>query len=56
MSEDNKKVWRSGKVKCDLCSYEWIGVYHKDSEKLECTNCENMVYFESTPLYENNND
>ena len=40
------KGWLSSKVKCDLCSKEWRAVYHQDSEKLECPNCENMAHFE----------
>jgi hypothetical protein len=40
------KEWISENVKCDLCSHKWIAVYHCDSDKLECPNCENMVYFE----------
>jgi len=43
---ESEKVWISAKVKCDLCNYEWIAVYHKDSEKLECDDCENVSYFE----------
>ncbi len=50
MTEDSKKVWRSAKVKCDLCNYEWIAVYHRDSEKLECTNCTNMSHFEEVEI------
>jgi len=42
----HRKVWRSAKVKCDLCNHERIAVYHVDSEKLECENCGNMSYFE----------
>lgn len=48
-SSDNKKEWISSKVKCDLCSYEWIAVYHQDSERLECNKCGNMVHFENLP-------
>ena len=46
MTEEEKQVWIAAKVKCDLCNYEWIAVYHKDSEKLECKNCGNMPHFE----------
>lgn len=50
MNEDNKKVWRGAKVKCDLCNYEWIAVYHRDCDKLECTNCTNMSHFEEVQI------
>jgi hypothetical protein len=50
MTENNKKVWRSAKVKCDLCNYEWFAVYHKDCDKLECKNCTNMSYFEEVEI------
>ena len=46
------KGWTSGNITCDLCYHEWIGVYHVSSDRLECPNCENTVYFESTPLEE----
>lgn len=48
MEED--KGWLAGKVKCDLCSHNWIAVYHESSDKLECPNCTNMVYFECVPF------
>jgi len=37
----------ASKVKCDLCSYEWIAVRPEGLIKLECPNCENMVHFEN---------
>jgi hypothetical protein len=42
------KEWIVEEVKCDLCAHEWIAVHHIKSEKLECPNCENLAYFEST--------
>ena len=36
-----------GKVKCDLCSYEWIAVRPLNTDRLECPNCENMVMYEN---------
>jgi ribosomal protein S27E len=38
--------WIGGRIKCDVCSNEWLAVYHNTSEKLECPNCENMVTYE----------
>ena len=38
--------WLGESVVCDLCGYEWVAVYHEDCDKLECPNCENMVYFD----------
>ena len=34
-------------VKCDLCSKEWTAVRPLGTEKLECPNCENIVYFKN---------
>ncbi len=42
----DEKGWRSEKVKCDLCGFTWIAIYHESCDKLECKNCNNMVYFE----------
>ena len=41
--------WISSIVKCDLCGFEWVAVYHKDCDKLECNGCGNMVDFENLP-------
>jgi len=38
--------WLGESVVCDLCGHEWVAVYHEDCDKLECPNCENMVYFD----------
>jgi len=37
----------ASKVRCDLCSYEWVAVRPKGLKKLECPNCSNMVHFEN---------
>lgn len=42
----DNKGWLGSKVKCDLCSYEWVAVYHEDCDKLECPNCNNTVIFQ----------
>lgn len=39
-------LWSEERVKCDLCSYNWVAVYPQDIERLECPNCSNMVYYE----------
>mgnify|MGYP000034041562 CR=1 FL=1 len=44
--EDNEPGWLGEQVKCDLCGYEWTAVYHESCDKLECSNCGNMVMFE----------
>jgi hypothetical protein len=38
--------WISSKVKCDLCTHNWIAVFPYNCEKLECPNCRNMVNYE----------
>jgi hypothetical protein len=45
-AEDEAENWLAGRVRCDLCSHEWVATYHIDSEKLECPNCSNMAHFE----------
>jgi len=40
-------------VICDLCSYTWVAVFEKVTEKLECPNCHNMTNIE---LYNPAND
>ena len=35
------------KVKCDLCSYQWIAVRPTGVEKLECPSCKNICHFEN---------
>lgn len=44
--EDNEKGWLGSQVKCDLCGHEWTAVYHESSDRLECSNCGNMVMFD----------
>jgi len=46
MTEDETLSWIGSKVRCDLCNFKWVAVYHKDSKKLECKNCGNMSHFE----------
>lgn len=43
------KEWCADKVKCDLCSHEWVAVYHVDSDHIECPNCHNMTIIISQP-------
>lgn len=43
----NEDLWEASLVRCDLCSHEWVAVRPLGLEKLECPNCENMVYFEN---------
>jgi hypothetical protein len=30
-------------VSCELCSYKWVAVYPEETNKLECTNCNNIT-------------
>ena len=41
--ELNERGWIGEPVKCDLCAYKWVAVYHEDCDKLECPNCRNMT-------------
>ena len=43
--EEQKPVWTTGEVKCDLCGHKHISVHHIESERLECPNCGNMTIF-----------
>ena len=52
MKEEKYEV---SKVKCDLCSYEWVAVRPLGLTKLECSNCKNMVYFENIKKEEDEN-
>lgn len=47
--------WIGSKVKCDICSHEWIAVFRKDSEKLECPNCECYTNYEQINTTNNEN-
>lgn len=46
MSEEEKAVWVSALIKCDLCGYESLSVHHISCDKLECANCGNISHFE----------
>ena len=46
VEEDEDSV--TEEVQCDLCSHKWVAVYYVGTEKLECPNCGNTAYFEST--------
>jgi len=48
-SSASNKEWISSMVKCDLCGFEWVAVYHISCDKLECNSCGNMVDFENLP-------
>lgn len=38
--------WIGSKVKCDLCSHEWVTVFLAQCDKLECPKCRNMSQVE----------
>jgi DNA-directed RNA polymerase subunit RPC12/RpoP len=40
-------MYETSLVECDLCSYKWVAVRPKDTEKLECPNCSNIVHYEN---------
>lgn len=44
--EDKERGWISAEVKCPLCGFEWLAVYHINCDRLECDQCKNMVEFE----------
>lgn len=50
----NKEKLEVSQVKCDLCSKEWTAVRPLGTEKLECPNCENIVYFENIEINDRN--
>jgi hypothetical protein len=41
------KLWTYNTINCDLCSHEWIAVYHINCDRLECPNCNNMTIFDN---------
>lgn len=41
-----KPLWLGLCVKCDICEYIWAAAFRADVSKLECPNCNLMVYFE----------
>jgi formate dehydrogenase maturation protein FdhE len=43
----SSKPYEVSKVKCDLCTNEWVAVRTEGLTKLECPNCWNMVNFEN---------
>lgn len=46
-NEKERMKFETSLVKCDLCSYHWVAVRPFGLTKLECPNCNNMVYFEN---------
>jgi protein-arginine kinase activator protein McsA len=45
--DTTKDLHEVSSVQCDLCSYKWVAVRPKDTEKLECPNCNNIVNYEN---------
>lgn len=43
--EDNEEGWAGEYVSCDLCGHKWVAVYPAELDRLECSNCNNMVMF-----------
>ena len=48
-SDSDDKGWTGNYVKCDLCGFKWVAVYHESCDKLECKQCGNMVRFHHLP-------
>lgn len=48
--EETKRGWIAARVKCDLCTCEWIAVFHESVEKIECPHCHHIVDFEIIEL------
>ena len=46
------KGWCAGFVKCDLCGFIALYVYHKDTERIQCIHCNNMVHYEISSVAE----
>jgi DNA-directed RNA polymerase subunit RPC12/RpoP len=46
-------MYETSLVECDLCSYKWVAVRPKDTDKLECPNCNNIVHYENIKLLNN---
>lgn len=42
---ESEDLWASGKVRCDLCTHEWIAVRHAEINALQCPNCNNLSTF-----------
>lgn len=48
--EDNYDgPWAAGPVKCDVCGYKWVAVRPSEIDKIECSNCNQMVSYEEDP-------
>lgn len=47
-----KRAWCAGFVKCDLCGFIFLVVYHYNSERIECINCNNMAHYEKSSVVE----
>jgi len=43
--EEGTDRFYGGKITCDLCGNEWVGIIYIETEKLECPNCGNMVNY-----------
>jgi len=48
----SKKGWCAGFLKCDLCANIALYTYHIDTEKIECTNCYNIAFYELSNVEE----
>lgn len=40
----------ASKVRCDLCTHEWIAVRPEGLTELECPNCKNLGTFENITI------
>lgn len=38
--------WAVGNVRCDLCGFGWVAVRPENTDKLECSNCNNICTFQ----------
>jgi len=45
LNEQPEDEFMGGQIKCDLCGHDWVGVFYKESDKLECPNCGRMVNY-----------
>jgi hypothetical protein len=50
-NEDDNLDWAAKKLKCDLCSHEYISVHVNHTPKLECSNCGNISYYTVIETY-----
>ena len=37
--------WKADVLECDLCNYNWVAVYVDGTDRMQCPNCNNMVYY-----------